>query len=75
MFPNDHIQKIMMLTNSHLSIVKKPETIHCEIQKKLSVLIFTTDFEFGSRRTLWSIVAPSKYVPAPCFGKTGITSN
>ena len=74
MFPNAHIQKIMILTNPHLSIVKKPETTKGEILF-FGVLILTTEFEFGSRRTLWSSVSPSNYVPAPCFGKNGITRN
>ena len=65
----------MMITNRHLPIVKKPETSIGEILNVFDVIILTTEFEFGSRRTLWSIVAPSKYVPAPCFGKTGITRN
>ena len=31
-----------------------------------------TRFEFGSIASLWSNLAPSKYVPAAQFGKTGI---
>ena len=53
MFPNDHIQKIMMLTNRHLSSVKKPQTTIGEILKDSGVLILDTEFEFGLRRTLW----------------------
>ena len=75
MFPNSHIQKIVMLTNRHLIIANKLRTTIGEILKFFGVLILTTEFEFGSRRSLWSSVAPSKYVPAPCFGKTGITRN
>ena len=33
-----------------------------------------TRFEFGSRASLWSTFAPSKYVPAAHFGKTGMFS-
>ena len=75
MFPHKHIQTIVMLTNRHLATVKKPQTSIGEILKFFGVLILTTKFEFGSRRMLWSIVAPSKYVPAPCFGKTGMVRN
>ena len=31
-----------------------------------------TRFEFGSRASLWSTFAPSKYVPAAHFRKTGM---
>ena len=58
-----------MLTNHHLSIVKKLDTTIGEILNVSGVLILTTDFEFKPRITLWSSVAPSKYVPAPCFVK------
>ena len=75
MFPNAHIQKIVILNNCHLSIIKTPETKIGEILKQIDVLILATEFEFGSSRTLWSSVAPSKYVPDSCFGKTGITRN
>ena len=37
-FPDSHIQKIMMLTNRHISIVKKSETTIGEIEKKLVFL-------------------------------------
>ena len=57
MFPNAHIKKIMMLTNRHLSIVKKPETTIGEILNVFGVIILTTEFEFGPRRMLWSSVA------------------
>ena len=74
-FPNAHIQKIMVLPNSHLSSVKKPQTTIGEILKFFGAIIITTKFEFGSRRKLWSSVAPSNYVPDPCFVKTGILGN
>ena len=65
----------MMVTNRHLSVFKKPETKIGEILKTFGVLILTTDFEFVSRKILWTSDAQSKYVPAPCFGKIGITRN
>ena len=51
MFPNAHNQKIIMLTNLHLSIVKIFETTVGEI-KNIGVIIIATEFNFGSRRTL-----------------------
>ena len=54
---------------------QKPETTIGEILKLVGVLILNTEFDFVSRRTSWSSVAPSKYVPDPCFGKTGIIRN
>ena len=64
-FPNAHIQKFIMLTNRHLSSVKKPQTKIGEILIVYRVLIIITEFDFGSRRMLWSSVAPSKYVHDP----------
>ena len=75
MFSNAHIQKIRILTNRHILIVKKPETTIGEILNCFSVLILPTEFDFVSRITLWSSVTPSKYALAPCIGKLGITRN
>ena len=52
MFPNKHIQKIMTLTNHHLTYKNKPLTTIGAIIKLFGLLILTTDFEFESRASL-----------------------
>jgi hypothetical protein len=45
-----------------------------ELLKWFGVLtLITRRFELGNRRGLWSNTAPSKYIPAPDFGATGMT--
>jgi len=46
-----------------------------ELLKFFGVLILMTSFEFTSRASLWSSVAPMKYRPAPHFGLTGMSKH
>ena len=46
-----------------------------EIQIFFGVWVLSTRFEFGSRASLWSNTASSKYLPDPDFGKTGLPQN
>ena len=46
-----------------------------ELLKFFGVLVLGTKFEFSDRRSLWSTTAPSKYIPAPHFGRTGMSRN
>ena len=39
------------------------------------VIMLATRFEFSNRADLWTSTAPSKYVPAYSFGKTGMSRN
>lgn len=43
--------------------------------KFFGLCILVTRFEFGSRRELWSMARPSKYIPSPVLGKTGMPRN
>ena len=70
MFPPNHLLKIFQLTNTQLAKVRQKETNRQEILKFFGILVLMTRFEFGSRASLWSTFAPSKYVPAAHFGKT-----
>ena len=72
MFPPNHLLKIFQLTNTQLAKVRQRETNWKEILKFFSVLVLMTRFEFVSRSSLWLTFAPSKYVPAARFGKTGM---
>ena len=72
-FPPHHLNKIVQLTSSKLLNLNKTPTTKQEILKLFGVLVLITRFEFGSRASLWATTAPSKYIPAPCFGKTGMS--
>ena len=71
MFPPDEIDLIVKVTNDQLRIHQQQSTTTGEAYKFFGLWILATRFEFGSRASLWSNVAPSKFAPAPAFGKTG----
>jgi hypothetical protein len=73
MFPPLELQLILRLTNSQLRSAGLKETQTGEILKFFGIILLATRFEFGNRASLWSSTAPSKYVPAPNFGRTGMT--
>jgi hypothetical protein len=73
MFPPLQLNEIVRLTNIHLLRKKKKLTSIGEVIKMFGVLILSTRYEFGSRSSLWSLNPTSKYVPAPAFGKTGMS--
>ena len=73
MFPPDEIDLIVRLTNIQLEKHQVKATTIGGIIQFFGVWILSTRFEFGSRSSLWSNTAPSKYVPAPAFGKTGLS--
>ena len=70
MFPQNHVLKQFQLTNTELERFYQKETNQQEILKFFSILVLMTQFDFGSRASLWSVFAPSKYVLAAHFGKT-----
>ena len=43
-----------------------------EIVKFFGVMLLVTQFEFGSRASLWSNMSTNKHIPAPLFGLTGM---
>ena len=72
LFPPKELEYIVEYTNIILASKGKVATSPGEIIKFLGICILITRFEFGSRRTLWSTTAPSKYKPAAALGQTGM---
>jgi hypothetical protein len=75
MFPKRQLEQMAINTSEALCHKGKNPTSTGEMLKFFGILILATRFEFGSRRSLWSTTAVSKYVPAPSFGKTGMSRN
>eukprot|EP00978_Attheya_sp_CCMP212_P020223 scaffold57618_cov57-Attheya_sp.AAC.1 len=73
MFPPSELTLITTLTSEELIKDKKKPTAKGEILKFFGMLILITRFKFSRRSSLWSNVAPSKYIPAPALGKTGMS--
>jgi hypothetical protein len=82
MFPPDQLATIVTLTSEHLIGLDKENTTPGDIKdpttpgeilKLFGVLILITRYEFSSRASLWSKTAPTKYQPAPSFGRTGMS--
>ena len=72
LFPPEQLQLIIQLTNNKLAMARKNYTMAGEIVKFFGVMLLVTQFEFGSRASLWSNVTTNKYIPAPSFGLTGM---
>ena len=72
LFPAEQLQLILQLTNNELAMATKNYTTAGEIVKFFGVMLFVTQFEFGSWASLWSNVTTNKYIPAPSFGLTGM---
>ena len=72
LFPPEQLQLILQLTNNELAMARKNYTTAGEIVKFFGVMLLVTQFEFGSRASLWSNVTTNKYIPAPSFGLTGM---
>jgi hypothetical protein len=60
-------------TNEQLLIADLKELTRGELLRFLGLMILMSKFEFQSRRSLWSSVAPSRYIPAANFARTGMT--
>ncbi len=73
MFPEDQLTAMLTLTNRALRKQRAPDVNMSELLKFFGLLILSTRFEFGSCAELWSTTAPSKYRPAPSFGKCGMS--
>lgn len=75
MFPPRQINLIHRLTNRELiKIGGQKEMTKGEMLSFFGVLILITRFEKQwTRASLWSTVAPSKYMPAASLGKTGMS--
>ena len=72
LFPPEQLTAMLGLLNRRLEAAAKKEAMTGELLKCFEVLILITRFKFGKRRDLWSNTAPSKYIPAPDFGATGM---
>ena len=72
LFPPEQLQLILQLTNNELAVARKNYTTDGEIVKFFGVMLLVTQFEFGSRASLWSNMSTNKYIPAPLFGLTGM---
>jgi hypothetical protein len=73
MFPPDQLTAMCQLTNVQLAQQNKHRMSTGELLQFFGILILATKFEFSSRSQLWSTTTPSKYIPAPVFGKTGMS--
>ena len=72
LFSPEQLQLILQLTNNELAMVRKNYTTAGEIVKFFGVMLLVTQFEIGSRASLWSNTSTNKYIPAPSFGLTGM---
>ena len=72
-FPPKQLVAMVDLTNIELEKLEVNTTNTSDLLKFFGVLILMTSFEFTSRASLWSSVAPMKYQPAPHFGLTGMS--
>jgi hypothetical protein len=70
--PPIQLNTICRLTNQKLRENNNKETTIGEVLKFFGIWILMCKFEFSSRASLWSTTAPSKYIPAPNFGRTGM---
>ena len=62
MFPSDHLNKIISLTNPRLRSQGHVQITKGVLVKFLSILILGNIFEFGGRRELWSTTfGPQSY--------------
>jgi len=72
-FPKSQLIWMVDRLNTKLPHHDKQTTTIGELLKWFGVLILATRFEFGSRADLWSEKPRCKHIPAPDFGKTGMS--
>ena len=75
MFLSEQLTEMVRLTNNQTTNKLITQTTPGEILKWIGVLILSTRFEFGRRRSLWSKDKVNKYIPAQTFGRTGMCCN
>ena len=73
MFPPEALTVIVNETNKQLRSKRIRETTAGEIIIFFGVMILMSRYEFGERRGLWSSEPSFKYMPAPNFGRTGMS--
>ena len=72
-YPVKIVEECVRQTNKELLLHGKQTVDLGEMMKFIGVAILATRFEFGSRRELWSMRTVSRHIPAPCFGRTGMS--
>jgi Transposase IS4 len=70
--PPKQLRAMTSLTSAQLRKHNDRETSQGEIMRFIGVMILATRFEFRSRASLWA-TSGSKYIPAACMGKTGMS--
>ena len=75
MFPNRQLKLMVELTNAALRKAGEKVTSGGEALKFLGIVLLCTRFEFGKRNSLWSESRKNPFLPAPCFGRTGMSRN
>ena len=75
-FPPKQLVVMVDLTKIELVKLEANTTNTLDLLKFFGVLILMISFQFTSRTSLWSSVAPMKtYKPAPHFGLTGMSKH
>lgn len=73
-YPMPVLMNILQQTNQQFISMGIPVPLTLgELIRYFGVVILSTRFEFSERRELWSNTPLSKYMPAPAFGKTGLS--
>ena len=72
LFPPEQLPLILQLTNNELAMARKSYRMAGEIDMFFGVMLLVTQFEFGSRASLWCNTFTNKYIPAPLFGLRGM---
>jgi len=72
-FPKTQLNWMVSRLNEILPQKHLAPTTMGELLKWFGILILITRFEFGNRAQLWSDTPRCKYIPAPDFGKTGMS--
>ncbi len=74
MFPPSQLSACCKLTNINLKRKNRKITTKGELLWFFGLIILATRFEFSKRSSLWiTIIATSKYIPAPAFGNSGMS--
>lgn len=69
MFPLQHLDAVLQMTNQKLVTKDFAMTTKGEIIRFFGALLLCTRFKFGSRRDLWKIDSHHKYLRGPNFGR------
>jgi Transposase IS4 len=73
MFPPSQLDLMVRCTNAIMHEKNKKKKTKGEMLKCLGIIILMTRNEFKSSASLWSTNSTSKYITAPCFGRTNMS--